>query len=93
MTGYRSYRMKHRRPLEPSGLFDFISWCESVLLVLWGIFAGFPVYWMAMTAFKNQQDIYQGPYFFPFVDFTPTARAWEFMMGPARDDVLRGPQK
>jgi multiple sugar transport system permease protein len=60
------------------------------LLALWGIFAGFPVYWMAVTAFKNQRDIFRGPYFVPFLDFTPTGRAWEFMMGPARDDVLRG---
>jgi multiple sugar transport system permease protein len=70
--------------------FDVARWVRICLLVLWGIFAGFPVYWMAITAFKNQRDIYQGPYFFPFVDFTPTGRAWEFMMGTARDDVLRG---
>ncbi len=70
--------------------FDGIKLVRSCLLVLWGIFAGFPVYWMAITAFKNQRDIYKGPYFLPFVDFTPTARAWEFMIGPARDDVLRG---
>jgi multiple sugar transport system permease protein len=70
--------------------FDAARLVRICLLVLWGIFAGFPVYWMAVTAFKNQRDIYQGPYFFPFVDFTPTGRAWEYMMGPARDDVLRG---
>ena len=70
--------------------FDAARLVRICLLVLWGIFAGFPVYWMAITAFKNQRDIYQGPYFFPFVDFTPTGRAWEFMMGTARDDVLRG---
>ena len=45
---------------------------------------------MAVTAFKVQRDIYQGPYFVPFVDFTPTGRAWALMMGPSRDDVLRG---
>jgi len=60
------------------------------LLFVWGLFAGFPCYWMAVTAFKQQRDIYRGPYFVPFLDYTPTTRAWEFMMGPAREDVLRG---
>ena len=60
------------------------------LLALWGLFAGFPVYWMAVTAFKQPRDIYQGPYFVPFVDFTPTLRAWEYIAGPARDTVFHG---
>lgn len=60
------------------------------LLALWGLFAGFPVYWMAVTAFKQPRDIYQGPYFIPFVDFTPTLRAWEYIAGPARDTVFHG---
>lgn len=60
------------------------------LLALWGLFAGFPVYWMAVTAFKQPRDIYQGPYFIPFVDFTPTLRAWEYIAGPARETVFHG---
>lgn len=59
-------------------------------LAFWSLFAVFPVYWMAITAFKQQRDIYQGPYFLPFVDYTPTLRAWEYILGPARDDVVRG---
>ena len=70
--------------------FSIARVARLVLLCLWGIFAGFPVYWMAVTAFKVQRDIYQGPYFVPFVDFTPTGRAWALMMGPSRDDVFRG---
>ena len=60
------------------------------LLALWGLFAGFPVYWMAVTAFKQPRDIFQGPYFIPFVDFTPTLRAWEYIAGPARETVFHG---
>ncbi len=67
------------------------SWLlRTGLLALWGLFAGFPVYWMAVTAFKQPRDIYQGPYFIPFVDFTPTLRAWEYIAGPARDTVFHG---
>jgi multiple sugar transport system permease protein len=60
------------------------------LLSVWSLFAGFPVYWMVVTAFKQPRDIYQGPFFVPFVDFTPTLRAWEHIAGPARDTVLHG---
>ncbi len=63
---------------------------RAALLALWGLFACFPVYWMGVTAFKQSRDIYQGPYFVPFVDFKPTLRAWEFIAGPARDTVLQG---
>jgi multiple sugar transport system permease protein len=60
------------------------------LLALWSLFAVFPLYWMAITAFKQQRDIYQGPYYIPFVDFEPTLRSWEYIAGPGREDVLRG---
>lgn len=62
------------------------------LILLWGwaLFAVFPLYWMTVTAFKEQRDIYQGPYFIPFVDYQPTLRAWEYIIGPGRDDVVRG---
>lgn len=63
---------------------------RAILLILWGIFAGFPVYWMVITAFKQQRDIYQGPFFVPFVDFAPTFRAWEFIANEGRSDILLG---
>ncbi|MDB6002519.1 MAG: hypothetical protein JWP52_4218 [Rhizobacter sp.] len=65
-------------------------WLRYMLLALWGVFAGFPVYWMVVTAFKQPRDIYQGPFFVPFLDFKPTLRAWEVIGGPARDTVLQG---
>jgi multiple sugar transport system permease protein len=63
---------------------------RMIALLVWSIFAVFPVYWMAITAFKQQRDIYQGPFFLPFVDYTPTLRSWQYILGPARDDVVRG---
>jgi multiple sugar transport system permease protein len=61
-----------------------------VLLAFWGLFAIFPVYWMAITAFKKQRDIFQGPFLFPFVDFTPSTQSWERILGQDRDDILKG---
>lgn len=60
------------------------------LLLLWGLFAGFPVYWMAISAFKQQKDIYQGPFVLPFIDFQPTTLAWERIIGQNRDQVFGG---
>ena len=61
-----------------------------LMLSVWGVFAGFPVYWMVVTAFKQPRDIYQGPFFIPFVDFQPTMRAWQYIAGPVRDTVIHG---
>ncbi len=60
------------------------------LLALWALFAAFPVYWMVITAFKNQRDIYQGPFLVPFVDFEPSTLSWERIFGPDRDAVFLG---
>lgn len=61
-----------------------------LFLGLWGLFAIFPVYWMAITAFKQQRDIYQGPFVLPGVDFVPTTASWEYIVGPGRDQILLG---
>ena len=61
-----------------------------VLLAVWGLFAIFPVYWMIITAFKKQRDIFQGPFLFPFLDFTPATQSWERVFGQDRDDILKG---
>jgi multiple sugar transport system permease protein len=61
-----------------------------VLLAVWGLFAIFPVYWMVITAFKKQRDIFQGPFLFPFLDFQPSTQSWERIMGQDRDDIMKG---
>lgn len=73
-----------------SGRFDIAGIRRFVLLALWGLFAVFPVYWMVITAFKQQRDIYQGPYVAPGLDFTPTTRSWEYIAGPGRDQLMLG---
>lgn len=61
-----------------------------VLLLVWGLFAGFPAYWMAITAFKVQRQIYQGPFVLPWVDFQPSGAAWGRIFGQDRDAVFGG---
>lgn len=50
-------------------------------LTLWSIFVAFPIYWVLITAFKNNNSIYGGARWLPFVDFTATATAWHDILG------------
>ncbi len=51
-----------------------------VLLGLWTLVVLFPLYWVLVTSFKVEVQVDGGPYFLPFVDFTPTLEAWNFML-------------
>lgn len=63
-----------------------------LLLTPWCLFAIFPVYWMAVTAFKQPRDIYQGPYYVPGVDFTPVVDSWRYIGNEGRDQFFLGLQ-
>lgn len=60
------------------------------LLGIWCLFAVFPIYWMAVTAFKQPRDIYQGPFYIPGVDFQPTTDSWHFIFNDGRADFFHG---
>ncbi len=46
------------------------------LLIVWSFFVLFPIYWVIITSFKDATAVNQGPYYIPFVDFSPTLEAW-----------------
>jgi multiple sugar transport system permease protein len=50
-------------------------------LVAWAIFVVFPLYWVVITAFKDNDTIYNGAKFLPFVDFKPDLGAWSSILG------------
>ncbi len=41
------------------------------LLGFWSLVCLFPLYWIAVTSLKGDPEIMNGPYYLPFVDFTP----------------------
>jgi len=49
-------------------------------LFLWSLIVLIPLYWVLVTSFKGQGEVQNGPYYFPFVDFTPSLDAWNFML-------------
>jgi multiple sugar transport system permease protein len=46
------------------------------LLFVWTMFVLFPIYWVLITSFKDAAAVNQGPFYVPFLDFTPTTKAW-----------------
>ena len=46
------------------------------LLLFWSFFVLFPIYWVIITSFKDATAVNQGPFYIPFVDFSPTLDAW-----------------
>jgi multiple sugar transport system permease protein len=50
-------------------------------LTLWSLFVAFPLYWVVITAFKNNSSIYNGARWLPFVDYQPTISAWQDILG------------
>ena len=61
-----------------------------ILLVLWAIICLFPIYWVFITSFKYPIAVFQGPKYFPWIDFKPNLDAWKFLLtGPTSAAVYR----
>ncbi len=58
------------------------------VLVFWSLVCLFPLYWIAVTSLKGDSEIMRGPYYLPFVDFTPSLGAWVSVLDYANDHLL-----
>ncbi len=54
--------------------------------LIWLVFSLFPLYWVAITSFKNPVDVVGGPTYFPFIDFQPTLKAWRELFSGVRGE-------
>ena len=52
-----------------------------VPLLVWTVVVALPLYWVVVTAFKDNSGIYNGARWIPWVDFTPTTEAWHEVLG------------
>ena len=50
-------------------------------LTIWALFVVFPLYWVLITAFKDNESIHNGAKFLPFIDFHPSLQAWQSILG------------
>jgi multiple sugar transport system permease protein len=61
-----------------------------ILLIVWTIVCLFPIYWLVITSIKEPLAVFQGPKYFPWIDFKPTLDAWKFLTtGPTSSAVFR----
>ena len=60
-----------------------------VVLLIWALVVIIPLYWALVTSLKLPGDVDNGPFYIPFVDFTPSLHAWHFMLVETGRDTLR----
>lgn len=61
---------------------------SNITLLIWCLFVIFPLYWTFVTSFKTPIDVFQGPRYFPFIDFKPSLMAWTNLLIRDRAQVL-----
>ena len=60
------------------------------LLAVWTVICLFPIYWLVITSLKLPIAVFQGPKYFPWIDFMPTLDAWkDVLVGRFHDEVVR----
>ncbi len=72
--------------MDPSPLAKTVSY---LILGFWTFVVLFPLYWLAVTSFKQPIQVDSGPVYIPFVDFQPTMDNWHYILVDLRNDTLR----
>jgi multiple sugar transport system permease protein len=81
-----------KRLFAPARLGDVPAGTRTIaylLLGLWTLVVLFPLYWMAITSFKQPIDVSNGPVYFPFIDFKPSLDAWHYIFVDLGPDTFR----
>ncbi len=61
-----------------------------LVLGIWAFLILFPLYWLVITSFKISSQVAEGPFYIPFVDYTPSLDAWKYILvGDLSKDTLR----
>jgi multiple sugar transport system permease protein len=56
------------------------------VIIIWTLFAAFPIYWTIVTSFKSPGDVGAAkPTFIPWVDFDPTIESFQGIFGRGSD--------
>lgn len=77
MTQKRSLTSQLFEPPAIGKMAPVTKFIVYTLLILWSAFVLFPIYWILITSFKNAVDVNTGPFYLPWVDFTPSLHAWK----------------
>jgi multiple sugar transport system permease protein len=71
-------RLFEPKAIDRQSLVAFII--TYALLFLWALVVLVPLYWVLITSFKGPGEVDNGPFYLPFIDFTPSLQAWDFML-------------
>src|SRR5436190_9845764 len=71
-------RLFEPKAIDRQSLVAFII--SYALLFLWALVVLVPLYWVLITSFKGPGEFDNGPFHLPFIDFTPSLQAWDFML-------------
>lgn len=77
--------MRQDSPFAPSPLSKVLSY---LALLVWAVVVLFPIYWLVVTSLKEPIDVFEGPKYLPFVDFTPSSHAWKYVFGPLGSSIF-----
>ena len=58
-------------------------------LFFWTLVVFFPLFWMAVTSFKEPVHVSGGPLYLPFIDFEPSMHAWKYVLVEHARDTFR----
>ena len=58
------------------------------VLGFWALVSLFPLVWILVTSVKGENEIMNGPYYLPFGDFTPSLKAWSYILFESNDHLL-----
>ena len=67
------------------------GWVNIVIyavLGFWSVVCLFPLYWVVVTSFKGEPEIIEGPFYLPFVDFTPNLKSWVATLTYSNDHLV-----
>lgn len=78
--------MRLNRPHQTRSL--LVKILTYTLLIFWSVICLFPLYWIVVTSLKDESEIMHGPYYLPFVDFTPSLDAWVSILDYANDHLI-----
>src|SRR5919201_3005142 len=59
------------------------------IFALWSFVIFFPLYWVAITAFKYPIAVNARTTYLPWIDFDPTLDAWRYLLFDIRDQVVK----
>ena len=58
------------------------------ILIAWSLICIFPIYWLAVTSIKGNNDVDRAYTFLPVLNFEPDFSAWRFILADANENLV-----